>query len=496
VSCGGGTALRERKIAAAPQNGGKACPSLKGNRTCHSVPCDNDCHVSDWGMWGHCSRTCGGGIRQRYRIVLDPAKDEGKACPTLMHGEECGTDACAMDCKVSAWDNWSRCTKSCGGGVQARGRIVGMPSAFGGIVCPVLKQMQPCGNASCPVNCEVSIWGKLSKCSATCGGGQITKTRMITTAQQFGGKPCPTTNMSFGCNSNPCAVDCAVTAWKAWGGCTQTCGGGQQGRHRAALIYSQFGGRKCPSLMDGRPCNTNVCPVKCHTSAWTQCSRSCGGGGERHRTRNYVYKAPGITCPNTTSVTDREVCGVDKCPRDCNLTAWSSFSNCTKECGNGKQSRSRRIVRTSEFGGVRCPQTSNVRSCNTRACRIDCEVTNWFPWTPCSKTCNQGSHHRIRQLIVDSSPLGKPCPPLKEVRACAVRACGCPKVVVHGWDTGGTGKFLFVQLSNYSDGAPVYVRAGENSSDYLYFSNTTVPLFDETAYELSNFAAWSGWLVS
>jgi hypothetical protein len=76
-----------------------------------------------------------------------------------------------------------------------------------------------------------------------------------------------------------------------------------------------------------------------------------------------------------------------------------------------------------------------------------------------------------------------------------MRACGCAKVVIHGWDAGGSGKFLFVRTPKYSDGAPIYLHKGENSSDYLYFSNQTVPLFDETNFELSNFVAWSGWLI-
>jgi hypothetical protein len=46
---------------------------------CTSEEC-RDCQMNEWGEWGVCSQTCGGGVRERFRDFT-PGTKAGKACP-------------------------------------------------------------------------------------------------------------------------------------------------------------------------------------------------------------------------------------------------------------------------------------------------------------------------------------------------------------------------------------------------------------------------------
>ncbi|XP_058462805.1 spondin-2 [Malaya genurostris] len=58
----------------------------------------NDCRVDSWSRWSPCSQSCGLGKRTRTRVIVSPAKDQGKECPHLMETQWCGS---ARECTVS-----------------------------------------------------------------------------------------------------------------------------------------------------------------------------------------------------------------------------------------------------------------------------------------------------------------------------------------------------------------------------------------------------------
>ena len=66
-------------------------------------------------------------------------------------------------------------------------------------------------------------------------------------------------------------VDCQVSDWSEWGGCSKQCGGGTQTQTRKITVQPQNGGRECPSLFtQSRACNEQLCPP-CKYLDWLKC---------------------------------------------------------------------------------------------------------------------------------------------------------------------------------------------------------------------------------
>merc|ERR1712022_92138 len=99
------------KVTKAAKNGGTACPALKATQKCNTKACPVNCAVSGWGVWTKCSKTCGSGTQFRTRKVTKAAKNGGTACPALKATQKCNTHACPVNCAVSGWGVWTKCSK-------------------------------------------------------------------------------------------------------------------------------------------------------------------------------------------------------------------------------------------------------------------------------------------------------------------------------------------------------------------------------------------------
>jgi hypothetical protein len=96
-----------------PKNGGAACAYSNGQidtSTCKIKDCPVDCQVSNWGSWGSCSASCGGGTQTRSRTITRQPSNGGLACPSLTESQSCNTQGCPINCAVSGWSNWSSCS--------------------------------------------------------------------------------------------------------------------------------------------------------------------------------------------------------------------------------------------------------------------------------------------------------------------------------------------------------------------------------------------------
>jgi hypothetical protein len=325
----------------------------------------------------------------------------------------CNTSPCPVDCVVSSWSDWGKCSKDCGEGISTRSRTVITPSANGGAQCPSLAETQTCNTQACPVNCVVSDWSDWSSCDKTCGGGVQNRTRIITQPAENGGTSCPVLSDSRQCNTSPCPVNCVVSDWGAWGTCDKTCGGGTQTKSRTVIQPANYGGQPCPSLEEQQACNIQGCPVNCVVSGWSDWSE-CDENGNQYRSRNILTESAngGITCPNLQESRF--------CPVNCKLSDWSVWSSCSSTCGGGTQTRNRSIIKPTINGGA-CDILTQSQICTGKQCPIDCKVSAWGPFGPCSEKGMRrryGIKTRKRTVLIPSANGGANCPSLEDTTGC------------------------------------------------------------------------------
>ncbi|XP_078352100.1 thrombospondin-2-like [Oculina patagonica] len=167
---------------------------------------------SDFGDWGECSAACGPGQQERSRTCSNPSPSNGGAQCSGSNKEtrECNNGPCAVDGGWSDFGEWGECSVTCGGGIKERTRTcTNPPPAHGGKDCVGNnKEEQECNTDPCPVkNVDggFSAWSKFSACSATCGKGKKTRTRTCTNPPPSGsGKKCEGKSKQ----SKKCKVKC------------------------------------------------------------------------------------------------------------------------------------------------------------------------------------------------------------------------------------------------------------------------------------------------
>ena len=114
---------------------------------------------------------------------------------------------CAVDGNWGEFSAWSECTATCGGGSMTRKRSCDSPAPDnGGNDCEGDdEETAVCNEDPCPVDGKWSEWEN-GECSATCGGGTMTITRYCNNpAPEYGGKDCEGEAEELAlCNEDPC----------------------------------------------------------------------------------------------------------------------------------------------------------------------------------------------------------------------------------------------------------------------------------------------------
>merc|ERR1711957_541954 len=81
-----------------------------------------------------------------------------------------------------------RCPEVVGcGGTQTLERTVVVRPNDCGIRCPELSRMRMCSQFKCPIDCVMSRWSGFSKCSKECEGGVQAESRAVITRHKNGG---------------------------------------------------------------------------------------------------------------------------------------------------------------------------------------------------------------------------------------------------------------------------------------------------------------------
>ncbi|NXX77691.1 ATS7 metalloproteinase, partial [Urocolius indicus] len=211
------------------------------------------------GNWSECSVTCGVGAIWRSVRCSTGSDSSCAAANKPVPARRCSLRPC------SAWrvGNWSKCSRSCGGGVKVRDvhcidtrdqRLL-RPFHCHAVLHKPPAQL-PCQSTPC-LAWYTSSW---RECSESCGGGE--QQRLVTCPELGRCEETLRPNSTRPCNTHPC------TTWLvgSWGECTAPCGGGIQ-RRQVKCINTKTGlAEEDSSLCDHEPwpestqkCNPQDC---------------------------------------------------------------------------------------------------------------------------------------------------------------------------------------------------------------------------------------------
>jgi len=150
-----------------------------------------------------------------------------------------------------------------------------------------------------------------------------------------------------------------------------------------------------------------------------ECSKSCAGGVMMLERQIVTHPVGGSACP---ALNARKPCNEEKCPIDCKLNDWEGWSECTAKCGGGLMERARRVMVEPEHGGEQCGETAEAESCNLQSCDKNCELSDWTEWSVCSKQCDSGVADRMKAITAPLVGDGE-CPSMRDDLRMQERSC-------------------------------------------------------------------------
>ncbi|XP_058797788.1 semaphorin-5A [Phymastichus coffea] len=345
-----------------PQNGGIGCSGSRvrvANCTVHGG-------WTAWSAWSACGQTCGMAMKTRRRTCTNPAPQHGgRVCIGSDHEDiicmgvpPCpspSSSATAVGPQKGSWTNWgpwNSCSRQCGGGFKIRRRICESQSRKDGSVeCSGYSyQVEECNNQPCQETKKYFTSPWLAVGNATTSGVRTERRyRFVCRAQtdepsavkvqakeeerHCRGDSCSKRNNFNGAaaiinlDSN---VEAGWADWSAWSLCSRSCGGGTQYKIRLCESGSCEG-----QATETRSCNTKPCQALSFQhgefepegqwscwSDWSECSASCGFG-VRSRSRECLGSA---NCEGPSRA--RESCEMPSCEWYRGWDAWSSWSRC------------------------------------------------------------------------------------------------------------------------------------------------------------------------
>lgn len=351
---------------------------------------------SSWLAWSDCSKPCSGGLRYRSRVCN---KNVGSSCKgDEMESQTCNTFPCSNGV-FTHWSGWSVCSVSCNEGARRRARRCIHPytgTETASCVGP-LSETKFCMENQCAVDGSWSEWSSWSGCNKTCGFGMSSRTRTCTNPPpRFGGLLCDDSHNQMQnrvCIAAVCSPHTSWGAWSEFSRCSVSCGNGRKVRTRECL--NKFNepikiSNICPgSQFDAVQCNASsvLCKQNGIWSSWLPWSRCDSFSCRRYRSR---------ICESSTSKYGKKEC-VGKArehkacdPKHCVLlgiwSQWLSWSLCSKSCGGGTRSRTRRCP-GEQYKQVRCgAKRWEAGKCNLQPCKLP----SWSGWSSWSKCLTRG----------------------------------------------------------------------------------------------------------
>lgn len=168
-------------------------------------------------------------------------------------------------------------------------------------------------------------------------------------------------------------------------------------------LVNQINGLKPPTVEFNCQICSNQNTINCGVGA------TCSGIDQANSCVQSVQNAY-MDCKSKNGVYD-ETTKTCKLPLDCQVSEWSEWTPCSSRCGSGSQTRSRQILQAPENNGQACPfNLSETRPCEDKSeCPVDCQVS-WEPSGTCSTTCGVGNQKLVGTVLIQSKFGGKACP--------------------------------------------------------------------------------------
>ena len=150
-----------------------------------------------------------------------------------------------------------------------------------------------------PIDC-VGSWSPWTDCTATCNQDDGVRERLFTVQRkaEHGGAPCSAGDKEKEMD----ACKASKGHYRNTGGCSKSCGGGEQRQDFVLTTRGHDGGSSCPPATKFVKCNTHPCPVNC-VGAWHSERPSCTGINRGSR-KKYQYRISrnaahgGAGCPH------------------------------------------------------------------------------------------------------------------------------------------------------------------------------------------------------
>ncbi len=116
AACGGGTLNR---LAYSDYNG-QRCPSKdqpSGGSRCNQQDCCSSTYINGYGEWSSCSASCGDGTK--YRNAYKYSTYNNQYCGSTSESAYCNAGSCCSRTHEE-YGSWGECSASCGGGTRYR----------------------------------------------------------------------------------------------------------------------------------------------------------------------------------------------------------------------------------------------------------------------------------------------------------------------------------------------------------------------------------------
>ncbi|XP_046609798.1 A disintegrin and metalloproteinase with thrombospondin motifs 20-like isoform X2 [Neodiprion virginianus] len=422
--------------------------------------CIGPCDEAHWlyGQWGHCSKTCGGGIQFRtatcvdsnnYPVPESKCDSENKVLQQICEQGACPKWTLALD--------WTPCSVTCGNGTQEQPYWCQIENRV--ISATYCTDPRPVSSRICDMGpCFKWHSSEWSPCSVSCGEGVL---RREITCRNVNGTPSsecdtlhapPRTRL---CKHQPCPIQVISTTpityaadsddfnkqheneidqfhpgytWRtgSFGNCSKPCNGGSQSRmvRCSSAISGEVSNddycdqkQKPPTVI---LCNQHACP-RWNTGDWSQCASTCGPGFQHRQVRCQSDRGeilPDKECsesekPYHVRRCFKEACGGAKTQgsHSSNIPGsvrWrvSKFTPCSAECGNGMQMRTVTCHRVNKYEWMDPTPVNGCRMSERPATEQTCKLREcddeyyWVaePWRKCSATCGRKGK-QVRRLF-------------------------------------------------------------------------------------------------